>query len=119
MGALRNRENYRPKGLGASDFAAISLRLSRSRVNQDGKRVAYRKLVCDLKEVTEFPAPFKPRLQLLAVESTFNWYRLVDGLRAPDNPIDLANPAKIEECSGLKHSSDKNAARGPEFFGIE
>jgi len=33
----------------------------------------------------------------MAVESTFNWYWLVDGLRAADYPIDLANPAKIDQ----------------------
>ena len=51
-------------------------------INQDGKRVAHRKLECDLKQVTEFLAPVKAQLQSMAVESTFNWYWLVDGLRA-------------------------------------
>ena len=50
-------------------------------INQDGKRVAHRKLDCDLKQVTEFLEPLKPQLQSMAVESTFNWYWLVDGLR--------------------------------------
>ena len=79
-------------------------------MNQDGKRVAYRKLECDLKEVTQFLEPIKPQLQSLAVESTFNWYWLVDGLRAQGYPIDLANPAKIEQYHGLKHSADKDDA---------
>jgi transposase len=46
----------------------------------------------------------------MAVESTFNWYWLVDGLRAQGYPIDLANPAKIEQYSGLKHADDKDDA---------
>ena len=46
----------------------------------------------------------------MAVESTFNWYWLVDGLRARGYPIDLANPAKIEQYSGLKHVDDKDDA---------
>ncbi len=79
-------------------------------INQDGKRVAHRKLECDLKAVTEFLAPFKPQLQSMAVESTFNWYWLVDGLRAQDYPIDLANPAKIEQYNGLKHVNDTDDA---------
>jgi transposase len=79
-------------------------------INQDGKRVAHRKLGCDLDEVAGFFKPFKPQLQSMAVESTFNWYWLVDGLRAQGYSIDLANPAKIEQYRGLKHVDDKDDA---------
>jgi len=79
-------------------------------INEDGKRVAHRKLDCDLKQVTEFLKPFKPQLQSMAVESTFNWYWLVDGLRHQGYGIDLANPAKIEQYNGLKHVDDKDDA---------
>jgi len=79
-------------------------------INQDGKRLTHRKLDCDLKQVTEFLEPLKPRLQSMAVESTFNWYWLLDGLRERGYPIDLANPAKIEQYNGLKHVGDKDDA---------
>ena len=79
-------------------------------INQDGKRVAHRKLDCQLEQVVEFLRPFKPQLESMAVESTFNWYWLVDGLRAQGYPIDLANPAKIEQYSGLKHVNDSDDA---------
>src|SRR2546425_165801 len=79
-------------------------------MNQDGKRVAHRKLDYNLKEVVQFLEPLKAQLQSMAVESTFNWYWLVDGLRAQGYPIDLANPAKIEQYNGLKHADDKNDA---------
>lgn len=79
-------------------------------INQDGKRVAHRKVGCELVEVIEFLKPFKVQLQSMAVESTFNWYWLVDGLRAQGYPIDLANPAKIEQYGGLKHADDKDDA---------
>jgi transposase len=79
-------------------------------VNQDGKRIAHRKVECDLKQVREFLEPLKPQIESMAVESTFNWYWLVDGLRAADYPIDLANPAKIEQYNGLKHADDKDDA---------
>jgi transposase len=79
-------------------------------MNQDGQRIAYRKLECDLEQVVSFLAPLKPRLQSMAVESTFNWYWLVDGLRARGYEIDLANPAQIEQYSGIKHADDKNDA---------
>lgn len=49
-------------------------------------------------------------LQSLAVESTFNWYWLVDGLGEPGCPIDVANPPKIETYNGLKPADDKDDA---------
>lgn len=79
-------------------------------INQDGKRITHRKLECNLEQVESFLKPFKRQLQAMAVESTFNWYWLVDGLRAKDYPIDLANPAQIEQYSGIKHADDKHDA---------
>jgi transposase len=79
-------------------------------VNQDGKRVLHRKLECSLKDVVGFLEPHRAQLESMAVESTFNWYWLVDGLRKLDYPIDLANPAKIQQYNGLKHASDKDDA---------
>jgi transposase len=79
-------------------------------IDQDGKRLAHRKLECKLEEVESFLQPHKSRLQSMAVESTFNWYWLVDGLRAKGYPIDLANPAQIPQYSGIKHADDKHDA---------
>jgi transposase len=79
-------------------------------VDQDGCRVKHQKLACELKAVEEFLRPYKRRLQSLAVESTYNWYWLVDGLRALGYPVVLANPAKIDQYSGIKHADDKNDA---------
>jgi len=79
-------------------------------INQDGTRLGHRKLDCQLDDVLEFLQPFKARLQSMAVESTFNWYWLVDGLHQQGYAIDLANPAKIEQYSGIKHADDKHDA---------
>jgi transposase len=79
-------------------------------VNQDGHRVVHRKLECNLDGVINFLEPFKPQLQSMAVESTFNWYWLVDGLRERGYAIDLANPARMEQYNGLKHADDKDDA---------
>src|SRR5437016_5214739 len=79
-------------------------------MDMDGKRLASRKVECDLKEVVKFVAPFKNRLEKVAVESTFNWYWLVDGLQALQYPVVLANPAGIEQYSGIKHADDTNDA---------
>lgn len=78
--------------------------------DMDGQRVGNRKLPCELKEVVKFLAPFKKRLEKVAVESTYNWYWLVDGLRALNYPVVLANPAAMEQYSGIKHADDTNDA---------
>lgn len=79
-------------------------------VNQNGERVAHQKLDCELDQAIKFLKPLKSQLESMAVESTFNWYWLVDGLMDEGFDIDLANPAQIEQYSGLKHSDDKSDA---------
>ena len=54
--------------------------------------------------------PYKAELKALAVESTFNWYWLVDGLMDAGYPVHLANPAAMKEYQGLKHKDDKKSA---------
>ena len=41
-------------------------------VDLKGARVAHRKLDCKLSDVVEFLAPYRKRLNTVAVESTFN-----------------------------------------------
>ena len=79
-------------------------------VDQTGQRLKHQKLDCDLQQVVAFLKPFQARFKSLAVESTYNWYWLVDGLRARSYPVVLANPAQIEQYSGLKHADDKSDA---------
>ena len=79
-------------------------------INQDGKRIEYKKVATELADVVRVLKPYKDRLCSMAVESTFNWYWLVDGLRAAGYAIDLANPAKIEQYNGVKHADDKHDA---------
>jgi transposase len=79
-------------------------------VEAEGKRLVHQKLDCQLKKVVQFLAPYKDQLHTVAVESTYNWYWLVDGLRAAGYPVVLANPAKIDQYSGIKHADDQNDA---------
>jgi transposase len=50
--------------------------------------------------------PFRKELLGIVVESTYNWYWLVDGLMDAGYRVHLANPAAIKQYSGLKHSDD-------------
>jgi len=79
-------------------------------MDMDGERVAHRKVPCELKEVVKFLAPYKKRLEQVAVESTYNWYWLVDGLRGLKYSVVLANPAGMQQYSGIKHADDTNDA---------
>ncbi len=45
------------------------------------------------------------------VESTFNWYWLVDGLQAAGFTVHLAHTTAIKKYDGLKHSGDETDAR--------
>ena len=45
------------------------------------------------------------------VESTYNWYWLVDGLMEAGYRVHLANPAAMQQYSGLKYSDDHSDAR--------
>jgi len=51
--------------------------------------------------------PFKTDLKGVVVESTFNWYWLVDGLMENGYKVHLANPSAIKQYEGLKHTDDK------------
>jgi len=70
-----------------------------------------RRLPNDLPTVLEALAPYRDRIAGLAVESTYNWYWLVDGLQAHEYPARLANPARMQENIGLKNANDKTDAR--------
>jgi transposase len=76
-------------------------------VDADGARLQHRRLGCDLDEIVEFMEPYRPELACIAVESTFNWYWLVDGLRARGFTVVLANPAKVDQYNGIKHAQDR------------
>src|SRR5207247_7589507 len=79
-------------------------------MDMDGKRVASQKLSCKLKEVVGFLSPFKQRLEQVAVESTYNWYWLVDGLQELGYPVVMAEPAGMEQYSGIKDADYTNDA---------
>jgi transposase len=55
--------------------------------------------------------PFRDQIKGFVVESTYNWYWLVDGLMdAGYSSAHLANPSAIKQYEGLKHSDDQHDA---------
>jgi transposase len=58
-------------------------------------------------DVLKVLGKFKASLQGVVVESTYNWYWLVDGLMDQGYTVHLANPNAIQSYDGLKHTDDK------------
>lgn len=79
-------------------------------IDSDGQRLHMRKLPNDLETIKRTLAPFATNLQGIVVESTYNWYWLVDGLQEVGYKVHLANPTATEPYSGLKHSDDSSDA---------
>jgi transposase len=79
-------------------------------VDGKGKRLGQKKLPNDLSVILEFLKPYRKEIVGLGVESTYNWYWLVDGLMEACYPVHLANPSAMEQYSGLKHTDDQHDA---------
>lgn len=75
-------------------------------------RVVYReRLANDLQLVLGGLEPYRDTIEGLVVESTYNWYWLVDGLMDAGYRVHLAYTAAIVQQSGLKYADDDSAAR--------
>ncbi len=79
-------------------------------LDQDRKRIMRRKLDNDPDLILRFWEPYKPDLAGIVVESTYNWYWLVDLLQDNGYRVHLANTAAIQKYSGLKHADDNHDA---------
>ena len=74
--------------------------------------VVYRKrLPNDLSMILEQLSPYHSRIEGMVVESTYNWYWLVDGLMEQGYKVHLANTAAIQQYNGLKYTDDDSDAR--------
>lgn len=76
----------------------------------DGRRIFQKRLSNDLPLILLALNPFKDWIKGIVVESTFNWYWLVDGLMEAGYKVHLANPCAIQQYKGLKFSDDKSDA---------
>ncbi len=75
-------------------------------------RVVYQKrLPNDLALILKELSVYQSELQGIVVESTYNWYWLVDGLMEQGYKVHLANTAAIQQYEGLKYTDDHSDAR--------
>ncbi len=94
-------------------FAGIDLHSNNNYIgiiDNSGKQLAKKKNPNDLKYVLQSLEPFRKDLKGIVIESTFNWYWIVDGLMDAGYKVHLANPAAIGQYSGLKYSDDTSDA---------
>ncbi len=95
-------------------YSAIDLHSNNSVVvvTDETDRVLVEKRVPnELTHVLALLAPHRDELVGVVVESTYNWYWLVDGLIAAGYEVKLANTGAMKIYDGLKHTGDEADAR--------
>lgn len=91
-------------------YAGIDLHSSNNYIgilDENDKRIFDKRIDNHLPDVLQTLEPFKNELEAIVVESTYNWYWLVDGLQENGYKVHLANPSAIQQYEGLKYSDDK------------
>jgi transposase len=80
-------------------------------INEEKKVIRETRVGNDLAAILGFLEPHRSELVGVAVESTFNWYWLVDGLADAGYQMHLANTWAIKQYEGLKYTDDRHDAR--------
>jgi transposase len=81
-------------------------------VADEHDKVKYeRRLPNELPTILKALAPYQKHVKAVAVESTFNWYWLVDGLMDAGYEVKLVNTCKVKVYEGFKHTDDEHDAK--------
>lgn len=80
-------------------------------LDQDRNLVRQAKFGNDLEKILRFLGPYRDDIEGIAVESTFNWYWLVDGLMEAGYGVHLTNTWEAKQYDGLKYADDRHDAR--------
>ena len=91
-------------------YAGIDLHSTNSYlgvIDTDNNRLFGKRLPNELDTIRSALKPFGKGLTGVVVESTYNWYWLVDGLQSAGFKVHLANPSAIKQYEGLKHTDDR------------
>ena len=76
-------------------------------LDEKDSRIFGKKLPNDLDLILRALKPLQKEIVGIVVESTYNWYWLVDGLQEAEYEVHLANPAEMRQYSGMKYTDDK------------
>jgi transposase len=80
-------------------------------IDEEDKIVYEKRLPNDLALILKELSVYQSRVEGIVVESTYNWYWLVDGLMAEGYRVHLANTAAIQQYEGLKYTDDHSDGR--------
>ncbi len=75
-------------------------------INEKDEVLFQKRLPNSIPAVLEALEPFRNELKAVAVESTFNWYWLVDALQEHQFSPLLVNTSAIKQYEGIKHTND-------------
>lgn len=79
-------------------------------IDENSCVILKRRITNNLLAILQLLQPYRDAIEGLVVESTYNWYWLVDGLMDAGFKVHLANTAAIQQYSGLKHGDDDSDA---------
>jgi len=94
-------------------YAAIDLHSNNgvlSVIDEEDRVLFERRLPDELTAVLDALAPYRDQLVAVAVESTYNWYWLVDGLMEHGYPMRLVHTSAVPQYDGIKHGNDHTDA---------
>ncbi|HET7396521.1 MAG TPA: IS110 family transposase [Gammaproteobacteria bacterium] len=82
-----------------------------SLIDEADRVVSEKRLDNTLEAIEHHLQPFQDDISGIVVESTYNWYWLVDGLMERGYPLHLANTLAIQQYNGIKYTNDATDAR--------
>ena len=80
-------------------------------IDKHDRVINEKRLTNDMDTIVTFLEPYQQDITGVVVESTYNWYWLVDGLMERGYPLHLANTLAIQQYNGIKHTNDYTDAR--------
>lgn len=82
-----------------------------SLIDDTDKLISEQRLNNHLPTIMTHLQPYANDITGIVIESTYNWYWLVDGLIENDYTVHLANTLAIKQYSGIKYTNDATDAR--------
>lgn len=82
-----------------------------SLIDDNDALVSEKRLDNNFEAIHQHLIPFRDDISGIVVESTYNWYWLVDGLMEKGYPVHLANTLAIQQYNGIKYTNDATDAR--------
>ena len=76
-------------------------------IDETDKILLERKLSNNLGVILDALSMIREPISGIAVESTYNWYWLVDGLLEAGYQVHLVNTTAVKQYDGLKYTDDK------------